>query len=63
MPKHQNDSHVSFHLDGPTLAAIEAAAAFEERTKSDWIRMVLRRDLRERGLLPDLKTKRNGRDQ
>ena len=46
-----SEGHVSFHLDRATLAAVEQAAAREERTKSDWIRLVLRRELRRLGLL------------
>ncbi len=57
------DGHVSFHLDHPTLAAVEQAAAREERTKSDWIRLVLRRELRQLGLLPEPKSERRGRDR
>ncbi len=48
-----NDGHVSFHLDRQTLAAIDEAAAREERTKSDWIRRVLRQELRRLGLIPE----------
>lgn len=52
MEKQTNDSHISFYLDTPTLRAIEAAAGSEERSRSDWIRLVLRQHLRERGLSP-----------
>lgn len=55
-----NDGHISFHLDRQTLAAVEQAAARDERTKSAWLRVLIKRELRNLGLLqePSLKTKR-----
>jgi hypothetical protein len=59
--RHLTTGHISFHLDHPTLSAIEQAATRDERTKSDWIRLVLRRELRQLGLLPEPKGGRRGR--
>jgi hypothetical protein len=53
--------HVGVKLDPPTLAAIEKGAARDERTRSDWIRTVLRRELRQLGLLPEPKGERRDR--
>jgi hypothetical protein len=39
-------------MDQETLDALERAAALDERNKSDWIRLVLRKELRRLGLLP-----------
>jgi predicted transcriptional regulator len=54
-------AHVSFKLDAETLAAVEQGAAREERTKSDWIRLALRRELRRLGLLPEVQEGRRRR--
>ena len=56
MEKQVYDSHISFYLDATTLRAIEAAALSEERSRSDWLRLILRRELRERGLIPAVGT-------
>jgi hypothetical protein len=53
-----HDGHVSFHLDRATLAAVEEAAARDERTKSDWLRVLIRRELRRQGLMDAKKTER-----
>ena len=54
-------AHVSLNIDDETNKAIEAAAAAEERPKADWMRYVLRRELRQRGLLPVPKPDRQRR--
>jgi metal-responsive CopG/Arc/MetJ family transcriptional regulator len=53
--------HVGVKLDAAMLTAIEKGAARDERTRSDWIRLVLRRELRQLGLLPEPEKK--GRDR
>lgn len=44
--------HTSINLDAQTNAAAEKAAATQDRSKSDWMRAVLRKELRQLGLLP-----------
>ena len=44
---------VRARVDAATLAAIERAAALDERNVSDWMRVVLKRELRRLKLLPD----------
>ena len=44
---------VRARVDAATLAAIERVAALDERNVSDWMRVVLKRELRRLKLLPD----------
>ena len=53
--------HVSLKLEPATLAAVDQGATRDERTRSDWIRLVLRRELRQLGLLPEPKGERRDR--
>jgi hypothetical protein len=46
-----NIGPIRFRADAELLRAIEQAAAQDERTKSDWVRIVVKRELRNRGLL------------
>ena len=60
MATRRNSAHLSFYLDEATHTAVERAATDDERTKSDWIRAVLRRELRRLGLLTDPRKERSG---
>ena len=51
LSKHPTPLNVRFERE--TLTAIERAAALDERTKADWIRFTLKKELRRLGLLPE----------
>lgn len=54
MSRPRNLSHyLTINLDDETDAAVKAAAAAEDRKKSEWARLILRDELRKRGLLPE----------
>lgn len=38
-------------VDGETAKAVEQAAAKDERNSSDWLRLLIRRELRRLGLI------------
>lgn len=40
-----------FRVDAAMLRAIERAAVDDDRTQADWLRAVIKRELRGRGLL------------
>ena len=61
MATRRHAAHGSFWMDESMRVALEEAATRDERTKSDWIRAVVKRELRNLGLLPEVGTPKSAR--